>query len=94
MRICWRMRLVEGLIYGIDGAASEGSSSESFQNTQGNIKTSEQAVSNWNIENKRKEMNDASETIVTRNGPRREAAVIGDIKRRFVVGEFIFCLVV
>ena len=32
-------------------------------------------------------MNDASETIVTRNRPRREAAVIGDIKRRFVAGE-------
>ena len=32
-------------------------------------------------------MNDASETIVARNGPRREAAVIGDIKIRFVVGE-------
>ena len=32
-------------------------------------------------------MNDASETIVTRNRPRREAAVSGDIKRRFLVGE-------
>ena len=32
-------------------------------------------------------MNDASETIVTWNRLRREAAVIGGIKRRFVVGE-------
>ena len=32
-------------------------------------------------------MNDASETIATRNCPRREATVTGDIKRRFVVGE-------
>ena len=49
------------------------------------------------IESKKKEMNDGSETIVTRNRPRREAAVIGDIKRRFVVGECLslyFCLAV
>ena len=32
-------------------------------------------------------MNDTSETTVTRNCPRREAAVTGDIKRRFVVEE-------
>ena len=32
-------------------------------------------------------MNYASETIVTQNRSRREAAVIGDIKRHFAVGE-------
>ena len=39
------------------------------------------------IENKKKEMKDSSETYVTRNRPRRDAAVIGDIKRRFVEGK-------
>ena len=39
------------------------------------------------IEDKKQEMNYASETIVTQNRPRREAAVIGDIKRYFAAGE-------
>ena len=40
-----------------------------------------------NIKNKKKELNDASKTIVAQNYTRREAVAIGDFKRRIVTGE-------
>ena len=78
--------MVERLIHGKDGAA---------RGTVVIISKTRREISRpvnklypiESIKNKKKEMNDISETIVTRNRPRREAAVIGDIRRRFVVGE-------
>ena len=88
-RLCWRMGLLERLINGKDGAARRGV-------VRGVVVSKRRREISRpvnklypveSIENKKKEMNDASETIVTRNRQRREATVIGDIKRRFVVGE-------
>ena len=88
-RFCWRMGLLERLIDGKDRAARRGV-------VRGVVVSKRRREISRpvnklypveSIENKKKEMNDASETIVTRNRQRREATVIGDIKRRFVVGE-------
>ena len=78
--------MVERLIYGKDGAA---------RGTVVIISKTRREISRpvnklypiESIKNKKKEMNDISETIVTRNHPRREAAVIGDIRTGFVMGE-------
>ena len=79
-RFCWMIGLVESLIYGKDGAARRAV-----------VRVISRAVSKLypieSIENKKKEMNDTSETIVTRNRPRREAVATENIKRRFVVEE-------
>ena len=88
-RLCWRMGLLERLTDGKDRAARRGV-------VRGVVVSKRRREISRpvnklypieSIENKKKEMNDASETIVTRNRQRREATVIGDIKRRFVVGE-------
>ena len=85
-RFCWRMGLVEGLINGRDGAAR--GAVVTVSKTRREIsRPVNKLYPIESIENKKKEMNDASETIVTQNRPRREAAVIGDIKRCFVAEE-------
>ena len=82
-RFCWRMELVERLINGKYGAA-RGAVVRVSKTRREVLKPVNKLYPIESIENKKKEMNDASETIVTRNRPRREAAVIGYIKRRFV----------
>ena len=85
-RFCWRMGLVERLINGKDGAA-RGAVMRVSKTHREISRPVNKLYPIESIEYKKKEMNDASETIVTRDRPRREAAVIGDIKRRFVAGE-------
>ena len=84
-RFCWRMGLLERLIDGKDRAARRGVVVSKRRREISRPVNKLYPIES--IENKKKEMNDASETIVTRNRQRREATVIGDIKRRFVVGE-------
>ena len=85
-RFCWRIRLVERMIYGKDGSA-RGAVVRVSKTRKEIWRPVNKLHPTESIENKKKEMNDASETIVTWNRLRREAAVIGGIKRRFVVGE-------
>ena len=85
-RFSWKVGLVERLSYGKDGAA-RGAVARVSKTCRGISRPVNKMYPIKSIGNKKKEMNDASETIVTRNCPRREAAVIGDIKRRFVVRE-------
>ena len=86
-RLYWRMGMVNRLIYRKDGSGREAALwvSETRREISRSINKLFPIKS---IENKKEEMDDVSETIVTRNRQKREAAAIGDIKRRFVVGEF------
>ena len=79
------MGLVESLIIGKDGAL-RGAVVRVSKTRRETSRPVNKLYPIESIKNKRKEMNDASEATVTRNRPRREAAVIGDIKRRFVAG--------
>ena len=85
-RFCWRMELVERLINGKDGAA-RGAVLRVSKTHREISRPVNKLYPIQSTEIKKKEMNDVSETIVTRSRPRREAAVIGDIKRRFMAGE-------
>ena len=83
-RFCSRMEFVERLINGKDGAA---------RGAVVRVNKTRRKISRpvyrlhpvENAANKKKEMNDG--TIVSRNRPIREAAVIGDIKIHFVAVE-------
>ena len=78
--------LVQRLIHGKDGAAT--GAVMRVSKTRSEIsRPVNKLYPIESIENKEKEMNDVSETVVTWNFPRREAAVIGNIKWRFVVEE-------
>ena len=74
------------LIYGKDGAA-RGAVLRVFKVHRQISRPVNKLCPIQNIENRKKELNDANETIVVRNHPRREAVVIGDFKRRAVMGE-------
>ena len=69
------MRLVEKLIYGKDGTA-RGAVVRVSKTRREISRPVNKLYPIESIENKKKEMNDAGGTIVTRNRPRREAAVI------------------
>ena len=85
-RFYWRMGLVGRLIYRKDGT-TRGAVVRVSKTCREISRLVNTLYPVKNIENKKKEMNDASETIVTRNRSRRKAAVIGVIKRLFMVGE-------
>ena len=80
------MGLVEMLIYRKDGAAS-GAVVRVSKTRREISRPVNKLYLIGSIQNEKKEMNDASETFVTGNHPWREAAVIGDIKKRIVVGK-------
>ena len=67
-RFCWRMRLVERLIYGKDGTA-RGAVVRVFKTCREISRPVNKLYSTESIENKKKEMNDVSETIAARNRP-------------------------
>ena len=85
-RFCWRMGLVERLIYGKDDA-TRGAVTRVSKTHREISRSLNKLYPIESLENNKQEMNYASETIVTRNCPRREAVAIGGIKRRFVAGE-------
>ena len=83
---CSRMEFVERLITGKDGAA-RGAVARVYKTRRKISRPVFRLHPVENAGNKKKEVNDASGTIVPRNRPIREAAVIRDIKIHFVAGE-------
>ena len=78
-RFCWRMALVERLIYENNDAPIVAVARVSKTHKELSRPVNKPYLLE-SIENKKKEMNDASETIETQNHPRRKASVIRDIR--------------